>query len=210
MDLPRFRKKNSFLVKMWDKRTPHQRFWDNLVGGALDRLLECPDEIRALRFKYDEVCRLQKTLKLALDKRGTSMMRLVAEAHGEVWDEEDDEKQQARQSMEKKVPLRSKGNPVENAVQVDPACEIGVREGQSQGHVVPPSDGCRKIDLQEERQGSGARGGRAEEAAAKKKKLVKASKATSEAGVEGAVPEPKKKKRVRKRPMLGKKFTNIN
>ena len=196
---------------MWDQRTPHQRFWDNLVNGALDRLLQCPDEIKALRYNYDEMRRLQKCLGLALDQRKTSMMRIVAEAHGELWDAEDDEKQQARQTMEKIVPLKSKGNPVENALQVGPAREVGVREGQGQGHVVPPSDGRREKHLQEGGQGSRAGSGRAEEEAAKKKKLVKASKETSEeAGVQGAAPEPKKKKRVRKRPMLGKKFVNIN
>ena len=139
---------------MWDQRTTHQRFWDNLVNGALDRLLQCPDEIKALRFNYDELRRLQKTLGLALDQRKTSMMRIVAEAHGELWDAEDDEKQQARQTMEKIVPLKSKGNPVENAIQVDSAREIGVREGQGQGHDVPPSDGRSQVDLQEGWQGS--------------------------------------------------------
>ena len=153
MDLPRFRKKNSFLVKMWDKRTPHQRFWDNLVGGALDRLLQTPEQIKALRFDYEGLRRLQKTLGPALDKRGTSMMQLVAEAHGEIWDAEDDEKAQARLTMEKSVPLKSKGNP-ENAIQVGAAREVGVREGQGQGHDVPPSDGRRQVDLQEGRQGS--------------------------------------------------------
>ena len=197
---------------MWDQRTPHQRFWDNLVNGALDRLLQCPDEIKALRYNYDEMRRLQKCLGLALDQRKTSMMRIVAEAHGELWDAEDDEKQQARQTMEKIVPLKSKGNPVDqHALQVGAAREVGVRQGQGQGHDVPPSDGRRKVDLQTSRQGGRAGGGRAEEEAAKKKKLVKASKETSEeAGVQGAAPEPKKKKRVRKRPMLGKKFVNIN
>ena len=40
---------------------------------------------------------------------------------------------------------------------------------------------------------------------------MKASKETSEeAGVQGAAPEPKKKKRVRKRPVLTGKFKNIN
>ena len=144
---------------IWDERTPHQRFWDNLVNGALDRLLKCPDQIKALRYDYDEMRRVQKTLGLALDQRGTSMMRLVAEAHGEIWDAEDDEKQAARQSIEeilerteKSVPLKSKGNPVtEDAIQMGAAREIGVREGQSQGHDLPPSNDRREIHLQKVR-----------------------------------------------------------
>ena len=138
---------------MWDQRTPHQRFWDNLVNGALDRLLQCPDQIKALRYDYEEMRRVQKTLGLALDQRGTSMMRLVAEAHGEIWDAEDDEKQAARQSIEeilerteKSVPLKSKGIPVteEDAIQMGAAREVGVREGQGQGHDLPPSHDRRK------------------------------------------------------------------
>ena len=155
---------------MWDQRTPHQRFWDNLVNGALDRLLENPEGVKALRFDYDDLRRLQKTLGPALDKRGTSMMQLVAEAHGEIWDAEDDEKAQARLTMEKSVPLKSKENPVENAIQVGAARKIGVREGQGQGHDVPPGDGRREVDVQEGGQGSRAGSGRAEEEAAKEKK----------------------------------------
>ena len=138
---------------IWDERTPHQRFWDNLVNGALDRLLKCPDQIKALRYDYDEMRRVQKTLGLALDQRGTSMMRLVAEAHGETWDAEDDEKQAACQSMEKSVPLKSKGNPVteEDAIQMGAAREVGVREGQGQGHDLPPSHDRRKELLQKVR-----------------------------------------------------------
>ena len=87
---------------VWDQKTAHQRFWDNLVNGALDRLLQCPDEIKALRYNYDEMRRLQKCLGLALDQRKTSMMRIVAEAYGETWDSEDDEKQ----AEEKSVPMK--------------------------------------------------------------------------------------------------------
>ena len=140
---------------LWDRKTAHQRFWDNLVNGALDRLLENPEGVKALRFDYDDLRRLQKTLGPALDKRGTSMMQLVAEAHGEIWDAEDDEKAQARLTMEKSVPLKSKGNPVDqHAIQVGAAREVGVREGQGQGHDVPPSDGRSQVDLQEGWQGS--------------------------------------------------------
>ena len=133
----------------WDKKTAHQRFWDNLVNGALDRLLECPEELKSLRFDYEELRRRQKTLGLALDQRGTSMMRLVAEAHGEHWDSEDEEKFESGAKKcpnEVKAPIRE-----QHAVEVGTACQICVREGEIQGHELQASDDRREEFLQKVR-----------------------------------------------------------
>ena len=135
------------------------------------------------------------------------MMRLVAEAHGECWDSEDEQKEQSR---EKNVALKSKGNPVtENAVQVGPACEISVREGEVEGDVVQAGNDCREKQLQTQ-QGleGGVEGGVAQKEEGAEKKKPKVS--DPDVGLEGAKPEPKKKKRVRKRPVLSGKFKNIN
>jgi len=202
----------------WDVATAHQRFWAQLQNRALDSLLESPDELKGLRYKYGVLKRKQQLLQRVLDERGTSMLQLVAEAHGEIWDEEDDEKNS---------PSEVKVVPVNHAVQVGRAREIGVREGKSEGHVLQASDDCGKEDLQEGQGRARPGGGKfPEEAPPKKKSLTNQARLdsagrarlsrkavvseTPDEGIVGAKPAPKKKKRVRKRPVLKGKFKLMN
>ena len=186
----------------WDVATAHQRFWAQLQNRALDSLLESPDELKGLRYKYGVLKRKQQLLQRVLDERGTSMLQLVAEAHGEIWDEEDDEKNS---------PSEVKVVPVNHAVQVGRAREIGVREGKSEGHVLQASDDCGKEDLQEGQGRARPGGGKfPEEAPPKKKSLKAVVSETPDEGIVGAKPAPKKKKRVRKRPVLKGKFKLMN
>ena len=135
---------------------PVAKFWSRLHNEVVDKLVSDPDQflLRHMRFDHDMVREYQKRFGHIWKEYGTDIFQLIAEAHGEIWDAEDDGKQQARRTMEKSVPLESKENPVENAIQVGAARKIGVREGQGQGHDVPPGDGRREVDVQEGGQGS--------------------------------------------------------
>ena len=200
----------------WDRETAHQRFWRSLLNTRLDSLLANKDELRSLRYNWKTFRYLKDKLRTVLKERGLSLTRCVSEAYGDTWDSDQDSEDDEKGSPDYQKSSHHEVKQIPNAVSLGPTRKIGVCEGEIQGDVVQTSDDCRKVFVQKEGlQEGGEEGGGllpAKEEGAKKKKLKKAAseEKQSDAGIEGGKPEPKKKKRVRKRPMLGGKFKNIN
>ena len=193
----------------WDQETAHQRFWRCLLNNRLDSLLANKDELRSLRYDWRTFRYLKERLHAVLKTRGLSLTKCVAEAYGDSWGSDVDsvDEEKASPDYQKSCAHEVKESP--NAVSLGPACEIGVREGEVEGHVVQAGNDCREKQLQTQ-QGleGGVEGGVAQKEEGAEKKKPKVS--DPDVGLEGAKPEPKKKKRVRKRPVLSGKFKNIN
>ena len=79
---------------VWNVETAHQRFWRRLLNQNIDRLIRDPEKFLLKHMRYDNAMAkdYQKRYSTILAERGTSMYKLIAEACGEVWDEEDEEK----------------------------------------------------------------------------------------------------------------------
>jgi hypothetical protein len=77
---------------MWSEETIHQKFWRRLQDDRLAAMIGDPEHLRSLRYKPEIVARTQKHLRPALERRNTTLYKLIARAYGEVWDAEDEEK----------------------------------------------------------------------------------------------------------------------
>ena len=117
----------------------HARFWRELMNENVDQLLESPKLLRHMRHNHDLVRRYQRRFGNIFEERNLNLYQLIANACGEVWDEEDEEKHQ------KSAPLGVK----ENAVSLDHPRQIRLRKNQGQGRNVPRCNGSSEKDVQE-------------------------------------------------------------
>ena len=202
------------MEEVWVDDSPVARFWRRLHNECVDKLINDPEQflLKHMRHDYQMVRDHQKRFGHIFKERGLNLYELIARACGEVWDNEDEEKGGVRH-REKIVPI---GVKEQHAISLDPAREVGVREGKVQGDVVQAGNGRREIQLQEG--GRRKTGGSAQEAPrAEKKKQVEAGGGVKPHTVglgnveEGRLAEgAPKKKRKRKRPTLGKAFKMQN
>ena len=77
---------------MWEDDTPATRFWQRLVRERAIEFMQSPEYLKKLRFDYDRAKADQKLFGEIWREYGTSVFQLIAEAHGETWDAEDEEK----------------------------------------------------------------------------------------------------------------------
>ena len=75
--------------------SPQEAFLDRLMRQRVQGMLEKPEHLKCLRHDHSRLQRIQRLFGRHLDEAGTSMYKLVAAAHGESWDFEDDEKNPA-------------------------------------------------------------------------------------------------------------------
>ena len=79
------------MQKVWSM-SPQEAFLDRLLRQRVASMLEKPEHLKYLRRDHSKLKRLQRLFGRYLDEANTSMYKLVAAAHGESWDFEDDEK----------------------------------------------------------------------------------------------------------------------
>ena len=204
---------------MWVNDSPQIRFLCQLHNQVVDQMLSDPDQflLRHMRHDYTMVREYQKRFGYIFKERGLNLFELIARACGEVWDNEDEEKGGVL-AAEKSAPMEVKKRDP-HAVSVDCPREVGVREGERQRNVVQAGDGRREVELQARRQVRRAegRGGCSPQKAPpeKKKASLKVSNAHTkglgnvEEGRAAEAAKPKKK-RQRKRPVLGKAYKPLN
>ena len=77
---------------MWEDDTPATRFWERLVRERAIEFMQSPEYLKKLRFNYDRAKADQKLFGKIWREYGTSVFQLIAEAYGETWDAEDEEK----------------------------------------------------------------------------------------------------------------------
>ena len=140
------------MEQVWEDDGPLARFWRRLLNDRVDELVNSPDWLKKLRYQNDEVKWWNKRCGRIFEERGINLYQLIAQAHGECWDNEDEEKC-AHAVKENVVPPMLKKKPRQHAISLDHPCEIGVRSGQKEElelHVRSSNEG-RKIDLQKGR-----------------------------------------------------------
>ena len=77
---------------MWDEEDPKERFWARLIRERAMEFMRCPEYMKKLRFNYEQAKSDQKLFGKVWEEYGTNVFQLIAEAHGETWDAEDEEK----------------------------------------------------------------------------------------------------------------------
>ena len=74
------------------KPDPVARFWQRLIRERAVEFMRDPKWMKPLRYDNDEAMRLQKRFGAVWEEFGTDIYKLIAEAHNEKWDVEDEEK----------------------------------------------------------------------------------------------------------------------
>ena len=77
---------------MWEYETPQQRFWKRLVRQRAESHMQDAKYLQALRHRNDLAKADQKRFGHIWAEHNTNIYKLIAKAHGENWDAEDDEK----------------------------------------------------------------------------------------------------------------------
>lgn len=80
------------MQETWGTTTPVQRFWARLKRNRAREFMRDVPYMKSLRFNYKVACDMQKMHGDVWAEYGTDVFRLIAEAHGETWDSEDEEK----------------------------------------------------------------------------------------------------------------------
>ena len=78
--------------KVWEAESATARFWKRLIRERAIEFMRSPDYLRALRHRNDQAREDQKRFGHIWEEYGTNVYKLIAEACGETWDEEDDAK----------------------------------------------------------------------------------------------------------------------
>jgi hypothetical protein len=136
-------------MSMWEDDSAHARFWRRLLNSRVDELVSSQAWLKKLRYDHEEVRWWQKKAGHIFEERGVNLYQLIAQSHGECWDNEDEQK--CASALEQNVvPPTVKKKPRQNAVSVDHPCEVGVRLRQKEElelHVRASDEG-REKDLQ--------------------------------------------------------------
>ena len=134
------------MEQVWIDDSPHANFWRRLLNSRVDELVNSKEWLKRLRHRNDEVKWWNKRCGRIFEERGLNLYQLIAQANGECWDEEDDQKC-AHALEENVVPPMVNEKPRQNAVSLDHPREIGVRSGEEEElelHVRPSDEGREK------------------------------------------------------------------
>ena len=134
------------MERAWEGDTPHSRFWRRLLNENVDQLINDPEKslLKHMRHNHEMVKTYQRKFGVIFVERGLCLYKLIAEACGETWDEEDEEKQRYAATHENVVPMS-----IKNAVCLDNSRQVGLRENQGEGGDLSRCNGSGEKDLQE-------------------------------------------------------------
>ena len=139
---------------MWEDDNPHARFWRQLTTSRAHMFMKNHEFLRSLRRDYDRAKELQRLFGHVWAQYGTDIFRLTAEACGENWDFEDEEKNAfARAAAKKEVAIKQREK-AGNDDDVVAAREASPRRRQHQLQGVAQESEC----VLEEEEGLGGGG----------------------------------------------------
>ena len=81
---------------MWENDDPRAVFMRRLIRQRAVEFMRSPKYLRSLRFRNDLAVRDQRMFGHIWEEYKTNVYQLIAEAHGETWDAETEEKEQYR------------------------------------------------------------------------------------------------------------------
>ena len=117
---------------VWTGTTPQAAFLERLMNQRVDVLINSTTWLKSLRYRYDEVKWWQKRAGHIFKERNLNLFKLIAQSHGEAWDNEDEEK--CAQAFEQNIvpPTVNKKPRQEDAVSLDHPCKSSLRQGQKE------------------------------------------------------------------------------
>ena len=83
---------------VWKNDTHHARFWRQLLQQNADQRRLDEEYLKRLRYQPERAKDDQKRFGSIWARHNTNIYKLIADAYGEVWDDEDEEKQRSRES----------------------------------------------------------------------------------------------------------------
>jgi hypothetical protein len=117
---------------VWEDNSPHATFWRKLLNQRVDLLVNSPTWLKSLRHRWEEVRWWQKRAGKIFEERGINLYQLIAEAHGECWDAEDEEKCANAVSENVAPPMLNKKPRQNDAICMDHTREISLRQGEKE------------------------------------------------------------------------------
>ena len=111
--------------KAWEDDSPRARFWSRLVRQRAEQFMRDEEYLRSLRHRNEFAKHDQKLFGAIWAEHGTNVYKLIAGACGEVWDDEDEEKNASREKNIAAITQREDDN-------LAPAREGGPQGGQHQ------------------------------------------------------------------------------
>ena len=137
--------------RAWEEDTAHGRFWRQLVRGRAIANMQDAEYLRSLRYQNDRAKKDQRLFGKIWEEHGTNIYKLIANAHGEEWDHEDDEKtapvlkklhqlQQRETKGDDDVAPTCKGGSLErqHELQREPQESFGLVEEEGKGRAEGP------------------------------------------------------------------------
>ena len=101
------------MEELWKEDSAHGRFWAQLIQENADQRMLDKEYLKRLRYRHDLAMEDQKRFGHIWARHNTNIYKLIASACGEVWDNEDEEKQRSRESasaLQKTGCIPTKGN----------------------------------------------------------------------------------------------------
>ena len=96
---------------MWEGDDPHARFWKQLTTNRAREFMGNHEVLRSLRRDYERAKQLQRLFGHVWAEYGTDIFKLTAEACGENWDFEDEEKNAfARAEAKKEAAVKQRAD----------------------------------------------------------------------------------------------------
>ena len=120
------------MQKVWEDNSPAAKFWRQLVRDRATEYMRDPVFLRDMRHDYTMVREYQKRFGRVWAEYGTNIYKLIAEACGECWDSEDEEKKEAavNQRIDDDLVAAREKDPRgrEHELQGEPEASVGLLE----------------------------------------------------------------------------------
>jgi hypothetical protein len=120
------------MQKVWEDNSPAAKFWRQLVRDRATEYMRDPGFLRDMRHDYTMVREYQKRFGRVWEEYSTNIYKLIAEACGECWDSEDEEKKEAavNQRIDDDLVAAREKDPRgrEHELQGEPEASVGLLE----------------------------------------------------------------------------------
>ena len=136
------------MEKVWDS-TPAEKFLSRLRHSRARHFMRDREYMKSLRHNYEAAKTMQRWFGEIWETYGTNVFQLIAEAHGESWDAEDEEKHAPAREPKKSQLVEQRDNAYND--DVVRTCEKGARQRQHQLQGIPQAS---ERVLEEERWGN--------------------------------------------------------
>jgi len=135
------------MENVWDA-SPAEKFISGLRHSRARHFMRNQDFMRSLRHNYEAAKSMQREFGEIWETYGTNVFQLIAEAHGESWDAEDEEKHAPAREPKKTQVVEQRETDNDDVVRT---CEESARQRQHQLQGIPQASEC----VMEEEQGRG-------------------------------------------------------